>query len=51
MLKKILTVLLTLYAAACFAAVDANKANAAELDSIKGIGPAMSTRMLILPAA
>ena len=46
MLKKILTVLLTLYAAACFAAVDANKANAAELDSIKGIGPAMSTRIL-----
>ena len=46
MLKKLLTVLLTLYAAACFAAVDANKANAAELDSIKGIGPAMSTRIL-----
>lgn len=46
MLKKILTVLLMLYAAACFAAVDANKANAAELDSIKGIGPAMSTRIL-----
>ena len=46
MLKQILTVLLMLYAAACFAAVDANKANAAELDSIKGIGPAMSTRIL-----
>jgi competence protein ComEA len=46
MLKKLLTVLLTLYAAACFAAVDANKANAAELDSIKGIGPSMSTRIL-----
>jgi competence protein ComEA len=46
MLKKILNVLLMLYAAACFAAVDANKANAAELDSIKGIGPAMSTRIL-----
>jgi competence protein ComEA len=46
MLKKILSVLLMLYAAACFAAVDANKANAAELDSIKGIGPAMSTRIL-----
>ena len=35
-----------LYAAASFAAVDANKANAAELDSIKGVGPAMSTRIL-----
>lgn len=46
MLKKILSVLLMFYAAACFAAVDANKANAAELDSIKGIGPAMSTRIL-----
>lgn len=46
MLKKILSVLLTLYAAASFAAVDANKANAAELDSIKGVGPAMSTRIL-----
>jgi competence protein ComEA len=46
MLKKILSVLLMLYAAACFAAVDANKANAAELDSIKGVGPAMSTRIL-----
>lgn len=46
MLKKLLTVLLMLYAAACFAAVDVNKANAAELDSIKGVGPAMSTRIL-----
>jgi competence protein ComEA len=46
MLKKILSVLLMIYAAACFAAVDANKGNAAELDSIKGIGPAMSTRIL-----
>jgi competence protein ComEA len=46
MLKKLLTVLLMMYAAVCFAAVDANKANAAELDSIKGVGPAMSTRIL-----
>ena len=46
MLKKILSVFLMLYAAASFAAVDANKANAAELDSIKGVGPAMSTRIL-----
>jgi len=46
MLKKILSVFLMLYAAVCFAAVDANKASAAELDSVKGIGPAMSTRIL-----
>ena len=46
MLKKILALVAMLYAAACFAAVDVNKAGAAELDSIKGIGPAMSTKIL-----
>lgn len=46
MLKKILTVVAMLYAAACFAAVDVNKANAAELDSIKGVGPGISTKIL-----
>ena len=46
MLKKILAAVAMLYAAACFAAVDVNKANAAELDSIKGIGPAVSTKIL-----
>jgi competence protein ComEA len=46
MLKKILALLAMLYAAVCFAAVDVNKANAAELDSIKGIGPAMSGKIL-----
>lgn len=46
MLKKILTIGAMLYAASCFAAVDINKAGAAELDSIKGIGPAMSTKIL-----
>jgi competence protein ComEA len=42
MLKKILVILAMLYAAACFAAVDVNKASAAELDGVKGIGPATS---------
>src|SRR5450830_1777437 len=46
MLKKILALVAMLYAAACFAAVDVNKATAAELDSIKGIGPAISTKIL-----
>ncbi len=46
MLKKILALVAMLYAAACFAAVDVNKAGAAELDSIKGIGPVMSSKIL-----
>jgi competence protein ComEA len=46
MLKKILAVLAMLYAAAAFAAVDVNKATAADLDGIKGIGPVMSKRIL-----
>ena len=47
MLKKILALVAMLYAAVCFAAVDVNKAGAAELDSIKGIGPAMSGKILV----
>ena len=35
-----------LYAAASFAAVDVNKATAAELDSIKGIGPGISSKII-----
>jgi competence protein ComEA len=46
MLKKILVLIAMLYAAACFAAVDVNKATAAELDGIKGIGPAISSKIL-----
>ncbi|HWP12558.1 MAG TPA: helix-hairpin-helix domain-containing protein [Ramlibacter sp.] len=46
MWKKILAVLAMLYAAASFAAVDVNKASAAELDSIKGIGPGISAKIL-----
>lgn len=46
MLKKILALVMMFYAAFCFAAVDANKGSAAELDSIKGIGPALSTRII-----
>ena len=46
MLKKILAFVAMLYAAACFAAVDVNKATAAELDSVKGIGPSMSGKIL-----
>ena len=46
MLKKILVILAMLYAAAAFAAVDVNKATAAELDSVKGIGPATSKNIV-----
>jgi competence protein ComEA len=46
MFKKILASIVMLYAAVCFAAVDVNQATAAELDSIKGIGPAISTKIL-----
>lgn len=46
MLKRILALVAMLSAAACFAAVDVNKASAADLDGIKGIGPAMSGKIL-----
>ena len=46
MFKKFLAILAMLYAVASFAAVDANKATAAELDSIKGIGPAISGKII-----
>ncbi len=46
MLKKILAIVAMLYAAVAFAAVDVNKATAAELDGIKGIGPGTSTKIL-----
>jgi competence protein ComEA len=42
MLKKILAVLVMLYAAIAMAAVDANKGSEAELDAVKGIGPSTS---------
>lgn len=46
MLKKILVLVTMLHAAASFAGVDVNKASAAELDGIKGIGPGISTKIL-----
>src|SRR5215212_12097936 len=46
MFKKLLTILLSLLAAAAFAAVDVNKATQADLESIKGIGPVISTKIL-----
>ena len=40
MLKKLLAVVLMLFTALAMAAVDVNKASDAQLDSVKGIGPA-----------
>src|SRR6218665_717260 len=45
-LKKILFIIAMLYAAASFAAVDANKASAAELEGTKGIGPRLSGKIV-----
>ncbi|CAN7269860.1 helix-hairpin-helix domain-containing protein [Acidovorax sp. LjRoot118] len=46
MFKKFLLIIALLFAGTAFAAVDVNKASAAELDGIKGIGPAMSEKII-----
>lgn len=46
MFKKLITLIVALSAAVCFAALDFNKASEAELDSIKGIGPGTSSKIL-----
>ncbi|MDB5819749.1 MAG: hypothetical protein JWQ11_3389 [Rhizobacter sp.] len=46
MLKKILAAMMALLAAAAFAAIDVNKADQAQLETVKGIGPALSERIL-----
>jgi competence protein ComEA len=45
-IKSITTALLALLSAAAFAAVDVNKASQGELESVKGIGPTMSTKIV-----
>jgi competence protein ComEA len=46
MLKKILAILVMLYATLAMAAVDVNKGSEAELDAVKGIGP-VTSKMII----
>ncbi|TMH13167.1 MAG: hypothetical protein E6H65_04060 [Betaproteobacteria bacterium] len=47
MFKTLVATLLALFAALAFAAsVDVNKATQAELEAIKGIGPAIATKIL-----
>jgi competence protein ComEA len=46
MFKQVMAAVLAMMAAAAFAAVDVNKATAADLDGIKGIGPGISAKIL-----
>ena len=46
MFKRLMAALLAMLAATAFAAVDVNKATAADLDGIKGIGPGISAKIL-----
>jgi len=46
MIKKIIATLAMCFAAVSFAAVDANKGSAADLDGLKGVGPSLSQRIL-----
>ncbi|PKO62217.1 MAG: hypothetical protein CVU24_05140 [Betaproteobacteria bacterium HGW-Betaproteobacteria-18] len=46
MFKKIFTFIALCSALSCFAALDINQASEAELDSIKGIGPGTSSKIL-----
>ena len=46
MFKKIVAASAMLFAFASFAAVDANKGSAADLDGLKGVGPALSKRIV-----
>jgi competence protein ComEA len=46
MIKRLLFALLALFAAAAFAAVDANKADQAALETIKGLGPSISGKIV-----
>ena len=46
MFKKLLAIMLALFAAAVFAAsADVNKASQAELEAVKGIGPGIATKL------
>ena len=46
MFKRFLAALFALIAATAFAAVDVNKATQAELEGVKGIGPAIAGKIL-----
>lgn len=46
MIRHFITAILTAFALNAFAAVDANQANRADLEAVKGIGPALSGKIV-----
>ena len=46
MIRNLIALVMAVFALNAFAAADANKANQAELESIKGIGPGLSGKIL-----
>ncbi|HRH86880.1 MAG TPA: helix-hairpin-helix domain-containing protein [Rubrivivax sp.] len=46
MLRTLIALVVAAFAFAAHAAVDANKASQAELETVKGIGPGLSTKIL-----
>lgn len=46
MFKKFVAIVATVLASSAFAAVDLNKASQADLESVKGIGPSLSGKIL-----
>lgn len=46
MLKKLIALMMALFTAIAFAAVDVNSADAAQLDTINGIGPAIAGKIV-----
>ncbi len=46
MFRNLIAVLLAAFALTAFAAVDVNKASQAELETVKGIGPGLSGKIL-----
>jgi competence protein ComEA len=46
MFRNIIATLLAVFALSAFAAVDANQANRADLETVKGIGPSLSGKIM-----
>ena len=46
MIRNLIATLLAVFALNAFAAVDANQANRADLETVKGIGPGLSAKIL-----
>ena len=46
MIRNFLALLLAVFALSAFAAIDANQASQAELETVKGIGPGLSAKIL-----